>query len=212
MAADKRKSQPGKLLIMILEIRRNILIPLASFYPKCLAEPLFWISAPWLLLNSGVSKSIHTSDFDRLWCVGRPQPDMCTSMTSTRSKVKVTGLLKFRKLHISRSMSSAILEGGWKLMAGNDSMGPSLQLVGARFLNFLLRKLSCDFKLCGMSILHKYKMAIFLYCVRLVTWHVLCMFMWHWPDPRSRLQGFWSSENCTFLGPSPLPFLHGAQN
>ena len=48
MAADKRKSQPGKLLIMILEIRRKILIPLASFYPKCLAEPLFWISAPWL--------------------------------------------------------------------------------------------------------------------------------------------------------------------
>jgi len=48
MAADKRKSQPGKLLIMILEIRRNILIPLASCYPKCLAEPLFWISAPWL--------------------------------------------------------------------------------------------------------------------------------------------------------------------
>ena len=52
MAADKRKSQPGKLRIMILEIRSNILIPLASFYPKCLAEPLFWISAPWLWANA----------------------------------------------------------------------------------------------------------------------------------------------------------------
>ena len=49
MAAHKCKSQPGKLPIIILEIRRNILIPLASFYPKCLAGPLFWISAPWLI-------------------------------------------------------------------------------------------------------------------------------------------------------------------
>ena len=42
MAADKRKSQPGKLpIIIILEILRNILIPLASFYPECLADLIF---------------------------------------------------------------------------------------------------------------------------------------------------------------------------
>jgi len=41
MAADKRKSQPGKLPIMILEILRNILMPLASFYPECLADLIF---------------------------------------------------------------------------------------------------------------------------------------------------------------------------
>jgi len=41
MAVDKRKSQPGKLPIMILEILRNILIPLASFYPECLADLIF---------------------------------------------------------------------------------------------------------------------------------------------------------------------------
>ena len=41
MAADKRKSQPGKLPIMILEILRNILIPVASFYPECLADLIF---------------------------------------------------------------------------------------------------------------------------------------------------------------------------
>ena len=45
---QKRKSQPGKLPIMVLEVLMNILIPFASFYPKCLAEPLFWVSAPWL--------------------------------------------------------------------------------------------------------------------------------------------------------------------
>ena len=38
MAADKRKSQPDKLPIVILEILRNILILLASFYPECLAD------------------------------------------------------------------------------------------------------------------------------------------------------------------------------
>ena len=41
MAAGKRKSQPGKLPIMILEILRNILIPLASFYPECLVDLIF---------------------------------------------------------------------------------------------------------------------------------------------------------------------------
>jgi len=33
-------------------------------------------------------------------------------------------------------------------MVVGDSMGPELQLVGARLLNFLLGKLSREFKLC----------------------------------------------------------------
>jgi len=77
-------------------------------------------------------------------------------MTLTRCKVKVTGLLNFRKLHFSRSIPSAILAWSSKLMVECDSMGPSLQLVGARFLNFLLRKVSHEYKLCGMSILQFY--------------------------------------------------------
>jgi len=63
-----------------------------------------------------------------------------------------------------------------------DSMGPSLQLVGARYLNFLLRKLSHDFKLCRMSILQDFQRAIFLYCLRLwshcrvpVCWYPICI-------------------------------------
>jgi len=52
-------------------------------------------------------------------------------------------------------------------MVDYDSTEPSLQLVGARFSNFLLKKLSHEFKLCGMSILHKFQMAIFRYCWRL---------------------------------------------
>jgi len=46
------------------------------------------------------------SDFDLIWCVGRLRPDM-RIMTSTRSKikVKVTGLLNFRKLHFSLGLS-----------------------------------------------------------------------------------------------------------
>jgi len=84
------------------------------------------------------------SHFDLIWCVGRPRPDMRTSVTSIRSKVKVkvTELPKLRKLHFSRSISSAVLAWNSKLMVGGDSMGPGLQLVGARFLNFLLGKLS----------------------------------------------------------------------
>ena len=39
-------------------------------------------------------------------------------------------------------------------MIGDDSTGPGLQLVGARFLNFLPGKLSREFKLRHMSIFH----------------------------------------------------------
>ena len=46
-------------------------------------------------------------------------------------------------------------------MVDYDSMGPSLHLVGARFLNFLLSKLSRDFKLYGMSILQDFHRAYF---------------------------------------------------
>ena len=46
-------------------------------------------------------------------------------------------------------------------MVDGDSMGPGLQLVGARFLNFLLGKLSQEFKLRRMSTFHEIQMAIF---------------------------------------------------
>jgi len=114
---------------------------------------------------------------------------MHTSVTSTRSKVKVkvkvTDLPKLRKLHFSRSISSTVLAWNSKLMIGDDSMGPGLQLIGTRFSNFLLGKLSGEFKLRRMSIFHDIQMAIFRYCVMLeshglgvlVVLHMLCMLM-----------------------------------
>jgi len=111
------------------------------------------------------------SDFHLIWCVGRPGPDVRSSMTSTRSKVKVkvkvTELPKFRKVHFSRSISSAGFAWSSKLMVGDHSMGPVLQLVGAPFFNYLLGKLSREFKLRPMSIFHKIQTAIFRYCVML---------------------------------------------
>jgi len=82
-------------------------------------------------------------------------------VTLTRSKVKVKELLKLRKLHFSGSISSVIFAWSSKLMAVGDSMGPCLQPVEARFSNFLLGKLSREFKLSGMSIFHEIQMAIF---------------------------------------------------
>ena len=52
-------------------------------------------------------------------------------------------------------------------MVDVDSMGARLQLVRAQFLNFLFTKLSCEFRLRGMSILHDLQMAIFRYCISL---------------------------------------------
>jgi len=46
-------------------------------------------------------------------------------------------------------------------MVGGHSMGPGLQLVGARFLNFLLGKLSREFKLRPVSIFHEIQMATY---------------------------------------------------
>ena len=76
-------------------------------------------------------------DFDLIWCVGRPR-QYATSVTSTQSKVKVkvTGLLNFRKLHFSRSTCSAILAYSSKLMVDDDSMPPCLQLDCADFRIF----------------------------------------------------------------------------
>jgi len=47
-------------------------------------------------------------------------------------------------------------------MVEGDSMGPGLQLVLARFFNFLLGKLLQEFILLPMSIFHEIQMAIFL--------------------------------------------------
>jgi len=83
---------------------------------------------------------------------GSPTHTVYVDVTLTRSKVKVKvmELLNFRKLHISRSVSSAIFAWSLKPMVDGDSMGPGLQLVGAQFSTFLLGKLSRDFKLRRM--------------------------------------------------------------
>ena len=109
------------------------------------------------------------SDFHLIWCVGRRRPHMRTSVTSTQPKVKVkvTERPKLRKVHFSMSISSAISAWSSKLMVGGHSMGPELELVGARFLNFHLGKLSREFKLRPISIFDEIQMAIFQQCVTL---------------------------------------------
>jgi len=70
--------------------------------------------------------------------VGSPTCTMHADMSSTQSevKIKVTELLKFQQLHFSTSISFAVLAWSSKLMVDYDSMGPSLQLFGTRFLDF----------------------------------------------------------------------------
>jgi len=85
-------------------------------------------------------------------------------MTFTQSKVKVTEHLNFRVLPIAAHFYVYLLRHfrmSSKLMVAGDSMGPALQLVRARFSDFLLGKLSQEFKLRGMSIFHEIQMAIF---------------------------------------------------
>jgi len=92
--------------------------------------------------------------------VGSPTCIVHADVTLTPSKVKVTGFLNTQRLHFSRSIF-AILAWNSKLMVDRDSMGPSLQLVRAWFSNFLLRKLSCEFKLRRMSTFTNFKWPYF---------------------------------------------------
>jgi len=123
--------------------------------------------------NSGVSvrPSVRTStksfsDFHLIWCLGRPRPHMRTSVTSTRSmvKVKVTELPKLRKVHFSRSISATFACTS-KLIVDSDTMAHDVQLVGVRFSNFFPGRLSREVILRRMSIFHEIQMAIFRYCV-----------------------------------------------
>ena len=62
---------------------------------------------------------------------------------------------------ISTYISSATFAWSSKLMVDIDSMGPHLQLLGGHFSNFLLGKVSTEFKLHGMSIFHDIQMATY---------------------------------------------------
>jgi len=85
---------------------------------------------------------------------GSPTYTAYVDMTLTRSKVKVMGLLTFRQLAkpcMLAAMTASPLRGF--------------------LVNFLLRKLSREFIVRGMSTVHEFQMAIF--CVLLeatVTW------------------------------------------
>jgi len=64
-------------------------------------------------------------------------------------------------MYISTYISSATFVWSSKLMVDIDSMGPGLQLFGGQFSNFLLGKVSLEFKLHGMLIFHDIQMATY---------------------------------------------------
>ena len=65
-------------------------------------------------------------------------------------------------MYISAYISCATFAWSSKLTVDIDSMGPGLQLLGGHFSNFLLGKVSLEFKLHGMSIFHDIQMATYL--------------------------------------------------
>jgi len=86
------------------------------------------------------------------------------TLTRSKVKVKVTDHLNFRQLPINAHFQIYLLHhfrvelktDGW-----HWQYGPGLQLVVARFSNFLLGKVSLEFKLHGMSIFHDIQMATY---------------------------------------------------
>jgi len=127
------------------------------------------------------------------------------------------GASKFQKFHFSRSISSAILAWSSKLMVDHDS---SLQLIGARFSNFIFKKaimwvqtwLNVDITRISNGHISVLLEAAVTRLGMPVVLYVLRILMWPWPDPRSRSLTFWSSENCTFLRLPPPQFCRGDHN
>jgi len=64
-------------------------------------------------------------------------------------------------MYISTYISSATFAWSSKLTVDIDSMGPDPQLLAGHFSNFLLGKVSTEFKLHGMSIFHDIQMATY---------------------------------------------------
>jgi len=148
---------------------------------------------------------------------------MCTSVTSTRSevKVKVTELPKLRKVHFSTSISSAILAWSSKLMVGGHRTGPayrsqSFEFPSRKAITRVRTSSSIDIWRNSNGHISVVRDTTVTWLSVLVVLHVLCMLTWPWPDPRSRSwsRSIWTTiaHNCTFLGLSPPPLSRVAQN
>jgi len=168
----------------------DFLCSLFLIFRSSLGDDLIDLVKSGVSVHTSVRPSMHPqksfSDFDVIWCVV-DLDQICVPMLpwpDPRSRSR-SQLLKFRKLHFSMYISFAIFTWSSKLMVDHDSTGPSLQLVWARFSNFLFRKLSCEFILHGLSTSHEFQMAIFLYCwtLRHMVGHArspVCI-VHHWP-------------------------------
>jgi len=159
--------------------------------------------------NSGVSVRTSTksfSDFHLIWYVGRPRLHMRTSVTSTRSKVKVTELPKLRKVHFSRSISSATFTWTSKLMIDSDTgtwstacRSPIYEFPSRKAITRVQTSPNVDISRNSNGHMSVLRNATVTWLGVQVAIHIglLRMLIWPWPDPRSRSRsrGFWTSDN-----------------
>ena len=93
-------------------------------------------------------------DLDQICTPVWPRPDL-------RSRSRSWSFQSCKNCTFLRLISSAVLARTSKVTGGGDSMGPGLQLGTARFLNFLLGKLSWEFKLWECQYFTKFKWPYF---------------------------------------------------
>jgi len=110
------------------------------------------------------------------------------SLTRSKVKVKVTDHLNFRQLPINAHFQVCLLRHfrvELKLMVDSDTTARVLQLVGGRFSNFLLGKVSLEFNFTECRYFTTFKWPhISVLGDATVTWlgtlvflHILCMLM-----------------------------------
>jgi len=75
--------------------------------------------------------SVRTSVHKKFFRFQIEVDERCSTVCHmARSKVKVTGLLKFRELHFSGSISSAIYSGSWRMTTDSYTRAQYLNLWG----------------------------------------------------------------------------------
>ena len=143
--------------------------------------------------NSGVSGHpyVHKkfSNFDLIWCVGRPRSDMHTNVSSTDLRSRSRSQSTFLGLS-----TPPYLAWSTKLMVGG-CQSLIFELPSRKAITRVHTLQDVDISRNSNGHISVVRDATVRWLGMLVVLHILWMLTWPWPDTRSRSLTFWSSEN-----------------
>jgi len=140
-------------------------------------------------------------DFDLIWCMGRPRPDM---RTSVRAFDQIQVKTKSRSLWISENRTFLDLspppfshgaQNWWLTVIVLDltytaCLSPIFEFPSRKSLTWVQTSWNVDISRNSNNDISVLRKAIVTWLGMLVVLYVLCMLIWPSPDLRSKLRGF----------------------